>query len=258
MNKDRIAKKILFIVVLITLIWLIISITVRLNVNEIVFHPLKRYYSYPGIPQYTQYFTVNSQNQKIDLKYYQGQKPGKIVLYFYGNGGFSTIYLKDLIQQGNILVPNYPGYLESEGKPTIDNFYEIGDIAYQKALDLGYREDQIIIWGHSLGGSVAAYISSKNPNLNKTILVNTFNNLENECEKRFYIFCIFGQGLLPSEEYATKIQGKVRQFHYKYNTTVPLDLGQKLYESVSSDDKKFTILEIGDHNNFDIPKIFED
>lgn len=258
MNKEKIIKKSLFIGISIFLMWLITCAVIRLNVNEITFNPLKKYHTYDGMPQHTQYFTSNLQNQKIDLKYYQGQKLDKIIIYFHGNGGFSTSYLRDLIQKGNILVPSYPGYLESEGNPTIDNFYEIGDIAYQKVLDLGYREDQIIVWGHSLGGSLATYISSKHSNLNKTILVNTFNNLQSECEKRFYIFCIFGQGLLSSDEYAAKIKGKVRQFHGRSDKTVPSDLGKKLYDATSSDDKKFTILEAGDHNNFDISQTFED
>jgi pimeloyl-ACP methyl ester carboxylesterase len=258
MTKITLRKKILFSFISIVLIWFLICATVRLNVNEIVFHPLKKYYSYEGIPKYDQYFVNNSARQKIDLKYYQGQKPDELVIYFHGNGGFSTPFLKELIQQGNVLVPSYPGYLESEGNATIDNFYEIGDLAYQKALDLGYKENQIVLWGHSLGGSMAAYISSKHPDLSKTILVNTFNNLQGECEKRFYIFCIFGGGLLPSDQFADKIQGKVRQFHDRGDTTIDLELGQKLYNSIGSKDKKFTILETGDHNNIDISRSFDD
>jgi pimeloyl-ACP methyl ester carboxylesterase len=258
MRYETLYKKFIFVAIFLILIWLLICVAVRLNVNQIVFHPLKKYYPYQGIPDYTQYFMTNSAQQKIDIKYYQGKKLDILVIYFHGNGGFSTPFLKDLISQGNVLVPSYPGYLESEGNPTVDNFYEIGDLAYQKALDLGYKENQIILWGHSLGGSMAAYISPKHPNLDKTILVNTFNNLKGECEKRFYVVCIFGDGLLPGDEFAPKIQGNVRQFHNRADKTISLELGEKLYDKVGTKDKKFSIIEEGSHNNFDISRTFED
>jgi pimeloyl-ACP methyl ester carboxylesterase len=258
MSQLILQKKFLYIFISVIVLWFSICVAVRLNVNQIVFHPLKKYYTYEGIPSFTQYFATNSLQQKIDLKYYEGQKSDKLVIYFHGNGGFSTPFLRDLIKQGNVLVPSYPGYLESEGNPTVDNFYEIGDLAYQKALELGYNENQIVLWGHSLGGSMAAYTSSKHPDLSKTILINTFNNLQGECEKRFYIVCIFGGGLLPSDQFAAQIQGKVRQFHNRDDTTIDMELGQKLYNSIGSKDKKFTTFETGDHNNFDISRSFED
>lgn len=239
-------------------VWLFISVAVRLSVNTIVFQPLKTYYTYEGIPSFTQYFETNNQKQKIDLRYYEGKKSDRLVIYFHGNGGFSTPFLPDLLSQGNVLVPSYPGYLLSQGNPSVDNFYEIGDLAYQKALDLGYREDQIILWGHSLGGAIAVYLSSKHENLSKTILINTFNNMQAVCEIRLLIFCTFGGGLFPSDAYAIEIQGKVRQFHNRNDTTIPIELGQKLYDKIDTKDKKFTIFETGDHNNFDIPKTFED
>jgi pimeloyl-ACP methyl ester carboxylesterase len=239
-------------------VWLLISIAVRMSVDMIVFHPLKTYYTYEGIPSFTQYFETNSQKQKIDLRYYEGKRSDTLVIYFHGNGGFSTPFLPDLLSQGNVLVPSYPGYLESEGSPSVDNFYEIGDIVYQKALDLGYREDQIILWGHSLGGAKAVYLSSKHDKLAKTILVNTFNNMQGVCEKRLLIFCAFGGGLFPSDAFAAQIKGKVRQFHDRNDTTIPIELGQKLYDKIGSRDKKFTILETGDHNNFDILRTFEE
>jgi fermentation-respiration switch protein FrsA (DUF1100 family) len=258
--KHMIPRKSSKLVITVTLVcfvaWLVLSASVRIYANNIIFHPLKTYYTYPGIPDYTQYFVVNSQQNKIDMRYYQGQKSEALIIYFHGNGGFSMGFLPDLLKQGNVLVPSYPGYLQSEGEPKVDNFYEIGDLAYQKALDLGYREDQIILWGHSLGGAEATYVSSKHPNLDKTILINTFNNIQSVCEKRLYIFCIFGGQMLPSDTYAAQIKGKVRHFHDRGDTTIPFELGQRLYDKIGSADKKFTTFETGDHNHFDIPKTF--
>jgi fermentation-respiration switch protein FrsA (DUF1100 family) len=257
-NMNKLLTKILIFSISIIFVWVSICATVRANADKIVFHELKTYVSYNDIPKFTQYFEINSHKEKTDLKFYKSDKPGKLTILFHGNGGLSTWFLKDIITQGDILVPSYPGYLESEGKSTLENFYETGDIAYQKALDLGYREDQITIWGHSLGGAMATYVSSKHPNLNKTILVNTFNNLRDVCEKRIGPFCIFGYGLLPSDEYASKIKGKVRQFHDRGDKVIAFELGEKLYSSIGSSDKKFIVFENGDHNNFSILKTFED
>jgi pimeloyl-ACP methyl ester carboxylesterase len=246
-----------FLISLFVVIWLGLSWLVLANADSIIFHPLKTYYTYPGLPPYTQFLIPNSSGQKQDFRYYKGTNLEKLVIYFHGNGGLATQYIPELLKQGNVLSASYPGYLNSEGEPSWKMIYETGDQAYQKALDLGYKESDIIIWGHSLGGAVAINQASKHPDLNKTILVNIFNNMQSMCDFRLRFLCIFGKDILPSDRYAAQIKGKVRQFHDINDKTVPFELGSKLYDNLATKDKKFQQIN-GDHNQFDIAETFED
>jgi hypothetical protein len=99
--------------------------------------------------------------------------------------------------------------------------------------------------------------ASKHQELNKTILVNTFNNMQSMCDFRLRFLCIFGSEVLPSDRYAAQIKGKVRQFHDVNDKTVPFELGSKLYDNLATKDKKFQQIN-GDHNQFDIAETFVD
>jgi hypothetical protein len=88
------------------------------------------------------------------------------VLFFYGNGtcmaGCQRLF-EGLRRLGvNVLMPEYPGYGMSEGRPSERGCYAAADAAYAY---LRSRSDvdraQIILAGHSLGGGVAIDLASR-------------------------------------------------------------------------------------------------
>jgi uncharacterized protein len=88
------------------------------------------------------------------------------VLFFYGNGtcmaGCQRLF-EGLRRLGvNVLIPEYPGYGMSEGRPSEEGCYAAADAAYAYLMS---RSDvdraQIILVGHSLGGGVAIDLASR-------------------------------------------------------------------------------------------------
>lgn len=53
------------------------------------------------------------------------------------------------------------GFGSSPGKPTIQSFTEDGVAAYDYLLTLGYKPSQIVLYGESLGASVATHVSTQ-------------------------------------------------------------------------------------------------
>jgi fermentation-respiration switch protein FrsA (DUF1100 family) len=88
------------------------------------------------------------------------------MLFLYGNGTYMAGcqgLFEGLRRLGlNVLIPEYPGYGMSEGRPSESGCYAAADAAYAHLMN---RSDvdhaRIIVGGHSLGGAVAIDLASR-------------------------------------------------------------------------------------------------
>ena len=85
------------------------------------------------------------------------------VLYFHGNSGNISHreYVVDICQRFGLtlLLVDYQGYGRSDGQVNPDSIYQVGEAAYHFLTGKVNSRD-IIIWGGSLGGTAACYVSS--------------------------------------------------------------------------------------------------
>ncbi|HEY1216636.1 MAG TPA: alpha/beta hydrolase [Bryobacteraceae bacterium] len=63
----------------------------------------------------------------------------------------------------SILVLDYRGYGKSKGHPTEQGLYLDADTAYDALAQLGFRPNQILLQGESLGTAVAVELASRRP-----------------------------------------------------------------------------------------------
>jgi uncharacterized protein len=88
------------------------------------------------------------------------------VIFFYGNGACAA-YMADefwrLRQMGvNVVMPDYPGYGMSGGKPSEAGFYAAADAAYDYvARRPGIDRDRIVAVGWSMGAAVAIDLAAR-------------------------------------------------------------------------------------------------
>lgn len=108
-----------------------------------------------------------------------GKRP--IVIFFYGNG--ACLASMGNVFEGfrrlgvNVLMPEYPGYGMSGGKPSEKGFYEAADAAYEYAAQRpGVDHDRIVASGWSMGSAVAVDLASRR-RVNSLVLVSAFTNL---------------------------------------------------------------------------------
>jgi uncharacterized protein len=90
-----------------------------------------------------------------------------VTLYLHGNAGNVThraAQIREITAAGSsILMLDYRGYGKSEGRPTEQGLYRDSEAAYAYLIGLGYRGEQIILHGESLGTAVAVDLASRRP-----------------------------------------------------------------------------------------------
>lgn len=92
----------------------------------------------------------------------------RVLLFFHGNAGNVSHRLERarlLTKQLGLdmVLVDYRGYGESSGKPSEAGLYEDGDTIYRCATDRGFRREQIVLYGESLGSAVALETALRHP-----------------------------------------------------------------------------------------------
>ena len=94
-----------------------------------------------------------------------GDSP-RVLLYFHGNAGNIShrLYsIKDFHDLGlSVFIIDYRGYGRSSGKPSEQGLYRDGEAAWRYLTeDRSIAPENIILFGRSLGGSVASWIAAR-------------------------------------------------------------------------------------------------
>ncbi len=249
----KIIKIILIVLFVLVTLWLGASYYLFKQADTSVHVPqLSKNYDY-GV-NFTRNFVQNSAGQKIEILTISNQNTDQIIVYFHGNWGRLAYVLQRASAFGTIVSPAYPGYSQSEGSPNSDNVYETVDLTMKYLLDKGYKQEQIVVIGHSLGGSPAVYAATKYPHLKKVVVVNTFYSVQAMCQKDYSILCIFTGDYLNTSKLAPDTVAKIRHFHTPNDELIPFAQGKALFAKFGSKDKKF--FEIGGtHGEFPVEEV---
>jgi pimeloyl-ACP methyl ester carboxylesterase len=258
-SQNRFLLVIVVSVVLLSL-WLLASVYLTFQAESIIFN---NQVSWAPIPAYGYKldFVKNSRGENLSFWFFENEYSDEVILYLHGNTGRLAYFFPELIKKANILSPAYPGYHESEGKPSVDSVYETAFLAYEWLVQKkGFPENKITILGHSLGGSPAIYLASKKPQAKQLVLINTFSSIQSLCFRQYSILCVFSGSIFNSAEQAKEVLLPVRHFAYSRDLDIPFEENQKLFQFFAkSKDKKFFVLDGYTHAypNFDqiLPEI---
>ncbi len=180
------------------------------------------------------------------------EKPLATVLFCHGNAGniwgrIDVIWM--LHEMGlNVCLFDYRGYGKSTGQPSEQGTYRDAEAVWNNLVtERGLAANQIVVWGESLGGGVAAWLAlQKRPAA--LILESTFTSLP-DLAARFYPFmpvrwlCRFRY---PTLTRLAEIQCPVLVAHSPDDEMIPFAMGQKLYLA-AREPKRFLSLR-GSHN----------
>lgn len=176
----------------------------------------------------------------------------KTVLFCHGNGGNISHRLDSIRifhELGlNTFIFDYRGYGRSAGKPTEKGTYKDADAAWRYLVDArGVLPRNIIVFGRSLGGSLAAWVAA-NHSPGALILESSFISIP---ELGASLYPWLPVRMLSRFKYDTlsrlkEIRCPVLVVHSRDDELIPFDHGQALFDA-AREPKDFLVIE-GSHN----------
>jgi pimeloyl-ACP methyl ester carboxylesterase len=174
-----------------------------------------------------------------------------VTLFLHGNAGNITYHaphIQEIVAAGSsVLMLDYRGYGKSSGRPSEQGLYRDSEAGFIYLLDKGYRAEQIILHGESLGTAVAIDLARRRP-CAALILEAPFTSASDVAGT---LVPFIGPLLIRSYNSLPKIpliQVPKLFIHGDRDETVPLRLGQELFRAAQGS-KTFWIIPGAGHND---------
>ena len=211
--------------------------------RQFLFYPQK----YSGDFSTETYYEVHFKNARGETLYgyyfpvASAGVPAKgSILYSHGNGEDISnnldrgCELRDDLHC-NVLIYDYAGYGKSEGEPTARGILQDGRAARDHLAHLsGTSAQEIIVYGFSLGGSVAVDIAAKD-GARALIVESSFTSI-GDMGRRMFPFLPVNWLLrerLASVEKIGKFHGPVFISHGERDDTIPISQGRRLFTAAN-------------------------
>ena len=221
--------------------YLVVIIFIYFYQRNLLYHPSENNYQNDKIQfNYDEIFI--RVDKKISLKSWIIKKDFmkyKTLIIFHGNAGHlsNRIYkLNELYKLDiNILLISWRGFSGHAGSPTEQNLYKDAKAAIKWLNEQKITNDQIILYGESLGSGVAVEVGKEN-NFNSIILESPFTSIENSA-KIYYPY--LPVRLLLKDRYDSISKIKMIDYpvlimHGKKDDVTPFSMGKELFEKANN------------------------
>lgn len=223
--------------------------------EKFIFLPtqLPKEYTYSFGSEFEEFFLTHPDGAELNALHFKSNTPKGVILYFHGNAGdlsrWGEIANRFLDFEYDVIVMDYRGYGKSTGKRSESRLFEDAQLFYEHTAEL-FPEDCIVVYGRSLGCSIATHVASKNE-VKKLILETPFFNLTDVAQDRFPFLPMkpILKYKLASNEFIKQVQAPIRIFHGTEDRVVAYDSGKRLFEAVPILDKKMYTIKGGKHND---------
>ena len=177
----------------------------------------------------------------------------KELFYFHGNAGDLSRWGKitEIFVEKNydVLVMDYRTYGKSTGALSEHALYSDAQMCYDY-LKNSYKENEISVYGRSLGTGIGTYIAANNKP-NQLILETPYYSIVDVAKHRFPLFSV-EQMLhykLPTHEFIQNVTCNISILHGTNDYVVPFKSGEKLYKVAPQNLTSLTVIENGSHND---------
>ena len=183
--------------------------------------------------------------------WYAATRPGRVVLFLHGNAGNVT-HRMDKIERltaagMSVLVLDWRGYGRSEGRPTESGLRKDARAAYEHLRRGGFDERQILLYGESLGTTVATLLASEVP-CAALVLEAPFPNVQSVAGK---VLPVLGPLLVRGYD-AGSVIGSITApklfLHGDRDEVIDLELGRRLF-AAAAEPKEFWLVRGAGHND---------
>ena len=221
--------------------------------RSLLYHPMENNYPSNQVLNEIKKIRIKTSDGLDLLSWYHKKKNNnyKTILFLHGNAGsldnriHKIKHFNDM--QINFLIVAWRGFSGNEGNPTEKGLYEDARSAVRWLKLNGIQEDNIIIYGESLGTAVAVEIA-QNKNFAGLILESPFTSMINAGKSKYPFLPV---KFLLKDKYESNIKMKninipILIMHGKVDNIVPFYMGKKIYE-LANEPKFFYFSEYDDH-----------
>ena len=252
-------KYMLTLLAIVILCYLVVIAFVFFNQRNLLYHPFENNYS-TDKPNFTfkKIFVENSDGNVLQGWLHEKDlKNKKTLVFFHGNAGDleNRIYKLNLIKDFdiNFLIVAYRGFSGNKGKPTEKGLYDDARSTLYWLQNRGVKQDQIIIYGESLGTGVSVEVA-QNKNFAGIILESPFTSMV-DAGKHYYFY--LPVSLLLKDRYETikklkNINIPILVMHGEKDKIVPFHMGKKVF--LESNKPKYSYFPKNDDHMMDYNK----
>lgn len=186
--------------------------------------------------------------------YVEAGPSAPVLLWCHGNAG-NVIHrldnLAELYRLGlSVFIFDYRGYGRSAGKPTEDGLYQDALAAYGYLVNTrGVRPERLILFGRSLGASVAGTVASQRLAAG-LILESPFPSIAAMARTHYLGLPLHWllSGRFPLDERLSRVSLPVLVIHGDRDDIVPIALGREVF-AAAREPKSLYVIEGANHND---------
>jgi len=235
------------------LIYFFVLVSTYIFQRNLLYHPSENNYSGDKILVSIEKVKIKTSDGIELLSWYHNKniKIYKTILFLHGNAGslenriHKINHFKDM--DINFLLLAWRGFNGNKGKPTESGLYEDARSAILWLKSNGVEENNIIIYGESLGTGVATEIA-QNENFAGIILESPFTSMIDAGKDKYPFLPV--RFLLKDKYESVKkiknIRSPILIMHGKVDNIVPFYMGKKIYD-LANEPKYSYFSEYDDH-----------
>jgi alpha-beta hydrolase superfamily lysophospholipase len=251
------ALTVLYILLSLTALYLLACSFYFFFQERLIFVPIGNWH--PEAPimlgsEFTEHTLESSEGGSLHAIHIKARQSRGCILYFHGNTGSLVRWgpiAEELTSYGfDVFLADYRGYGRSFGPRTEELLYADALLCYKKLLSM-YREDEICIYGRSLGSGMACWLAGRT-NPRAVVLETPFNNMVEVANyhSRIIPVKLFLKYTFRNDVHLRGAKSPILIAHGTKDRIVPYKLGLRLYQSVKDiADTEMITIPGGRHGN---------
>ena len=249
-------NKIIIIPLVLLFTYLVIVTIGCIAQTSMIFHPKKLDSNYHYDNEYSnreEVFITTPDNEKINGLFFNA-KNDNVILYFHGNSGsldsWQYVYKNFQSLKYNFFIIDYRGYGKSSGSISEKGLYTDGQAALDYLRNKGFKKQNIIIYGRSIGTGIAVETAKNTDTLKALILETPFTSMIDLTNAKVpYLFpSIFLKYGFKNKDKINSIKSPLLVIHGTIDEVIPFKQGKELFDKYNHQ-KEFLKIENGNHNN---------
>ena len=236
-------------------IYLMIGTALYFLQEKIIFRPtvLNQTHVFKFSHPFEELFLKADDNAIINAIHFKLENPKGVIIYFHGNAGdlsrWGKIAEYFVDRNYDLLIMDYRTYGKSTGVLSEHALYSDAQMCYDYLKDF-YSEDEITVYGRSLGTGIATYIAANNKP-KQLVLETPYYSLVDVAKRRFPFLTV--QKLmhyrLPTNKFLNDVSCEISMIHGTNDYVISIESAKKLYQEATKNQTQFVEVKNGGHND---------